>query len=139
MSRAWVNSEISLTLHWVECNGRWGGTSIPMTLANRLLGDWTRRELMIVQRSGLQIRGCRFRTALNRLGPLGYRRDGDGTGVVALTPGGLEEGCTLHFLLLGHGASDVQRQVLQVESLFMGSVTRSSGIAEPGKEPKPKG
>ena len=29
-------------LHWIECNGRWGGVSIPMTLANRLTGDWAR-------------------------------------------------------------------------------------------------
>jgi hypothetical protein len=35
--------------HWIECNGRWGGTSIPMTLANRLLGDWKQRALLIVQ------------------------------------------------------------------------------------------
>jgi len=28
---------------FIECNGRWGGTSTPMTLCNRLLGDWTRR------------------------------------------------------------------------------------------------
>ncbi len=28
------------SLHWVECNGRWGGTSIPMTMVNRLTGDW---------------------------------------------------------------------------------------------------
>ncbi|HEX6940288.1 MAG TPA: hypothetical protein VF158_12820 [Longimicrobiales bacterium] len=27
-------------LHWVECNGRWGGTSIPMTTVNRLTGNW---------------------------------------------------------------------------------------------------
>src|SRR5690606_17302709 len=26
------------TPHWIECNGRWGGMSIPMTLANRLVG-----------------------------------------------------------------------------------------------------
>jgi hypothetical protein len=35
-------------LHWVECNGRWGGTSIPMTLANRLVGDWRRRPFVVV-------------------------------------------------------------------------------------------
>jgi hypothetical protein len=30
----------SCHLQFVECNGRWGGTSIPMTLMNRLFGDW---------------------------------------------------------------------------------------------------
>ncbi len=39
-------------VEFIECNGRWGGTSIPMTLANRLLGGWRRRpyatrELMV--------------------------------------------------------------------------------------------
>lgn len=27
----------------IECNGRWGGTSLPMTLLNRIFGDWQRR------------------------------------------------------------------------------------------------
>jgi len=30
-------------LEFVECNGRWGGTSVPMMLMNRLFGDWTRQ------------------------------------------------------------------------------------------------
>lgn len=30
-------------VEFIECNGRWGGTSIPMTLANRLLGGWRKR------------------------------------------------------------------------------------------------
>ncbi|MGO9174265.1 MAG: hypothetical protein ACLP7P_20190 [Rhodomicrobium sp.] len=25
----------SAVLHWIECNGRWGGVSIPMTIVNR--------------------------------------------------------------------------------------------------------
>ncbi len=30
-------------IEFIECNGRWGGTSIPMTLMNRLFGDWKRQ------------------------------------------------------------------------------------------------
>ena len=30
----------SARLELIECNGRWGGTSTPMTLVNRLFGDW---------------------------------------------------------------------------------------------------
>jgi hypothetical protein len=30
----------SARLEFIECNGRWGGTSAPMTLMNRLFGDW---------------------------------------------------------------------------------------------------
>jgi hypothetical protein len=33
----------SARLEFVECNGRWGGTSLPMTLMNRLFGDWAKQ------------------------------------------------------------------------------------------------
>jgi len=28
-------------IEFIECNGRWGGTSLPMTLMNRMFGDWS--------------------------------------------------------------------------------------------------
>jgi hypothetical protein len=31
-------------LELIECNARWGGASLPMTLMNRLVGDWARRS-----------------------------------------------------------------------------------------------
>ncbi|QDT61399.1 hypothetical protein SV7mr_39340 [Stieleria bergensis] len=30
----------SSQMQFIECNGRWGGTSLPMTLMNRIFGDW---------------------------------------------------------------------------------------------------
>jgi len=33
-------------LEFIECNGRWGGTSLPMTLMNRLHGDWKLRRFV---------------------------------------------------------------------------------------------
>lgn len=109
----------SASVRWIECNGRWGGTSIPMTLANRLVGDWTQRKMMIVQRRGLKIRCCSLPEALKRLGNLLYRHNDDGTGVVVLTPGHMEHGSGLHFLLLGHDLPQVNELLAQVESLFL--------------------
>ena len=42
-------------LEFIECNGRWGGTSLPMTLMNRLFGDWKKRPFAAhdVEVSGL--------------------------------------------------------------------------------------
>jgi hypothetical protein len=34
-------------LKFLECNGRWGGASMPMSLMNRLFGDWTRQPFVI--------------------------------------------------------------------------------------------
>jgi hypothetical protein len=30
-------------VEFVECNGRWGGASLPMTLMNRLFGNWRKQ------------------------------------------------------------------------------------------------
>jgi hypothetical protein len=37
------SSPASSRLEFIECNGRWGGASAPMTLMNRLFGDWAHR------------------------------------------------------------------------------------------------
>ncbi len=36
-------------IHWIDCNARWGGVSIPMTTANRLTGNWQNNLKTIVQ------------------------------------------------------------------------------------------
>lgn len=38
-------------LHWIECNGRWGGVSIPMMVARRLEDKRSPAKLLIVQRA----------------------------------------------------------------------------------------
>ena len=102
----------NLQLHWVECNGRWGGVSIPMTLSNRLLGDWKRREMLIIDQ---QIGGVdsltveQFLTACETelLAP-----DGSGTGTGTGTGSGAETGAETGAVLLSpgrlsHGACDL--------------------------------
>jgi hypothetical protein len=32
---------------FLECNGRWGGASTPMSLMNRLFGDWTQQPFVV--------------------------------------------------------------------------------------------
>ncbi len=72
-------------LHWVECNGRWGGTSIPMTLVNRLVGYWQEHPFVT---AGNLLAGSdrRFdelhRAARSRLFDRDERR-----GIVFLSPG----------------------------------------------------
>lgn len=42
-------------IEFIECNGRWGGTSLPMTLMNRVFGDWRKHPFAVsaVQADGL--------------------------------------------------------------------------------------
>jgi len=106
------------SLHWIECNGRWGGTSIPMTLANRLVGDWASRYVRIIQRVGLRSPRRSLATVLERLSPRLWRRAGPGTGIVVLTPGGLEQGSGAHFLVLAADAEDAQRHADAIDALL---------------------
>lgn len=105
-------------VHWIECNGRWGGTSLPMTLANRLVGDWASRSLMIVQRTHLDNPARSLRSVLAALDPLLFRPGATESGVVLLTPGGIEHGNGLHFLLLGAREDDLRRQARALEREF---------------------
>ncbi|MGH9010559.1 MAG: hypothetical protein ACRDYF_12045 [Acidimicrobiia bacterium] len=101
----------SAAVHWVDANGRWGGVSIALTAANRLVGDWQRRPFVIVQRSRLHMPPRPFRAVLDDIGPrlLFFRGTppnprglSDGrTGTVVLAPCRLMEGTGMNLMVLG--------------------------------------
>jgi len=72
--------------HWIECNGRWGGVSIPMTLANRLTMHWQDRAEILIFRHELSASPLSTAQALARLAPLLFRAGGMAGGLVMLTP-----------------------------------------------------
>jgi hypothetical protein len=37
----------SAALLWIECNGRWGGVSIPITIVNRLTGGGAKAKFLV--------------------------------------------------------------------------------------------
>ena len=84
-------------VHWIECNGRWGGVSVPMTFVNRLFGNHARRGLVIVQDTTLRLAINGVGAVHRRLGPLLLRR-GDAQGVVPLSARWLTSGNGIHFL-----------------------------------------
>ncbi len=93
------------TLHWLECNGRWGGVSIPMTLANRL-----RRGsiFVVVQRDKINFPPCEFSKALSCLGSRLYRTGQTPEGVVLISPLGIERGSALHLVALANRIDQAQ-------------------------------
>ncbi|MGC8201305.1 hypothetical protein ACP2AV_01245 [Aliiroseovarius sp. PTFE2010] len=86
----------SLIPHWIECNGRWGGVSIPMTVAADLLEGALPDGLVIVQtpmgRDGFTTSHLR-----NCLEPLLFRPGQSTEGIVILAPplGGDDPSLTL--------------------------------------------
>ncbi len=71
--------------HWIECNGRWGGVSIPMTAAASLAGGMPPEGLVILQ-SSVGARGLSMADLLACLDPLLFRPDDTTEGIVIVAP-----------------------------------------------------
>ncbi len=95
-------------LHWVECNGRWGGVSIPMTLTNRLAGDWTRLPPVIIEDDRLHGRPRALQDILSELRGDLYHRSRRPNGLVILSPGRLEAGTGYEAMVLEATAAEGQ-------------------------------
>ena len=88
-------------LHWIECNARWGGVSIPMTVFNRLAGihGYSASTLRVVQKPQRQVTSTSFPHYRDSLGVdlLDVFLINDG--IVCLTPVG-EPDATATLLVL---------------------------------------
>jgi hypothetical protein len=101
-------------IRWIECNGRWGGVSVPMTLANRLFGSHAGRGFVIIQNAELELAVNGTEAALERLGTLLLRR-GESEGVAPLSAGGFERGAGLY--LLAVAATQARAEDLAAEAV----------------------
>ena len=114
-------------IHWVECNGRWGGVSIPMTLVNRLLTDWRRRSFAVVQRAHLNARGRPFAEVVRSLGDRLFVAGKHEQGVIVLTPGPLEAGTGFDLTVLADSVTAAKNTARQVAAELCQSLKLGSG------------
>jgi hypothetical protein len=82
----------SAALHWIECNGRWGGVSIPMTIVNRLSQDPARAKLVVAQRVCESQPPWRFADAVRALDDLLFKPGRQEQGIILLSPVEIEAG-----------------------------------------------
>ena len=88
-------------LEFIECNGRWGGTSLPMSLMNRMFGDWRTKPYAVrtLKVEGLnRISFLRLRELLNSV--LYDHRTGKGR-LILTTPGLMQHQSAIAVLALG--------------------------------------
>lgn len=97
LSGDWMDSA---ALHWVECNGRWGGVSVPMSVLNRLFGGSSLPPYTIFHGYGQGGGVASFAEGLDRLDDLLWR-PGRRDGVIFDTPSGFVPGQGYHFISLG--------------------------------------
>jgi hypothetical protein len=91
----------SARLEFIECNGRWGGTSGPMTLMNRLFGNWTAQPFAALKCHLPGLDRLRFIDLLEGLGPDLYdQRTGRGW-IIFYNPSQLVSQSGIQYLTLG--------------------------------------
>jgi hypothetical protein len=112
----------SAAVHWVDANGRWGGVSIALTAANRLVGDWQRRPFVIVQRSRLRMPPRTLPVVLDDLGPSLFQRSDGRTGAVVLAPCRLVEGSGMNLMVLAGDVATAEAEAEAVKARLLGAL-----------------
>jgi hypothetical protein len=111
---------------FIECNGRWGGTSLPMTLMNRLFGDWTKRPFRTREHFHEGLTCLRFDEILEQFADrLFDARTGRGE-LILFTPTRMEQAGTLSVLALGERAGEAQDRVAAVLASRLGPLVESA-------------
>jgi hypothetical protein len=105
-------------IHWIECNGRWGGVSIPITVANRLVGDWAKKSIIIVQRTRLQMPPRSLEAVLERLKGYLFSPANSHEGVVLLAPARLIDGSGLNVMVIADTRSSAEGYLEAVMGLL---------------------
>ncbi len=118
-------------LHWVECNGRWGGVSIPMTLTNRLAGDWTRLPPVIIENGRLHGRRRALQDILSELRDDLYRRGSRPSGLVILSPGRLETGTGYEAMVLEATAAEGQARAESLVNKLLAAIGADAAARSP--------
>ncbi|MDJ0630129.1 MAG: hypothetical protein QNJ44_17880 [Rhodobacter sp.] len=103
-----ANSHVG-AIHWIECNARWGGVSVPMSLVNRLAGADRAPPFVIVQNDSDPFRPFPFAAAVQEFSNLAPAPDLR-SGVLFLSPNLMEAGTGCHFLSFGTDAKAAERQ-----------------------------
>lgn len=88
--------------HWIECNARWGGVSIPLTLANGLQPRHPDRGFVVVQQSLADAYLLSTEQAINMLDGLLYDQRKSSSGLILLSPPGQDMELRVNFMAIAN-------------------------------------
>ena len=115
-------------LEFIECNGRWGGTSIPMTLMNRLSGDWVLRPYTTRRYRLADIGRIRLSDFLSGLKTSLYDgTTGDGR-VILMNAAGIGGSGRLDLLVVGDTWSEVEATVAREIPRLIERIAGGNGL-----------
>jgi len=102
-------------LHWIECNGRWGGVSIPMTLLNRLLGDYRNKQFIIVQNAHTGGVVTPFEQVVTCLRDLLFKQGINQSGIVLPVPDSGQSNILTSYIAIADDLNDAEKLVYDVD------------------------
>lgn len=89
------------TIKFVECNGRWGGTSIPMSFMNRVFGDYRNHPYVAGIWKNTSGEIIQFEDLISKLDDILYNVFTKRGWVILYNPGALSEMNRIYFITLG--------------------------------------
>ncbi|WP_300549160.1 hypothetical protein [Roseovarius sp.] len=107
------------TLHWIECNGRWGGVSIPMTLAKTLNSGRLPAGFLVVQELRPEMTALDTATCLARLDDLLYHARHTREGVILTAPPTAQNGVSINLLALADSQDTSEKLIDEAFSRLM--------------------
>ncbi len=87
-------------VHWIECNGRWGGVSLPLQLAARICPQDPPEGLLIVQETRRDLRAVTTDDYLAALADVLAGPDHPADGIIVMSPPQANRGVMLNWLVL---------------------------------------
>lgn len=102
-------------IHWIECNGRWGGVSIPMTLAKTLNEGTLPDGFLVVQEVRHDFPEANTAECLTLFDDLLFRKGQQNEGLIMTAPPTSSGSLSINLLAIGHTAS--QSELLIEEAL----------------------
>ncbi len=106
-----VGKETSARLEFIECNGRWGGTSAPMTLMNRLFGKWAGQPHVTRVCKIPQLGRMSFPQLLDRVGEERFDRTARTGHIILSIPGRMAARSAIDVIAIGDDAADAKTRL----------------------------
>lgn len=94
-------------IHWIECNGRWGGVSIPMTVSASSPALQSFEGLLIVQEK-LKDKRIETATLCKKLDDLLIHHESPNNGIILLSPSSATRGTMLNYMVLADTQATAQ-------------------------------
>ena len=118
------NNISNANLHWVECNGRWGGVSIPLSVSHRLNIQNNSLCFMVIEEGHLNNPPAKLKDILNHVDKYLYTPDKKNNGVIILSPSRFEAGNGFEMMIIEDSINKARKEAQKLAgSLYLSAAS----------------